>query len=153
MVRLTDLSRGEAENLLRLPCPRFDASPLSVAPDLRAARVALVTSAGISMKDDETFSARSSDYRVIPSAADASDIVMSHASVNCGRGGFVQDLNTVFPIDRLRVLAEAKTIGSIASSHYSFMGATEPGALEKSAENMIGMLKEDQVNAVFLTPV
>ena len=33
------------------------------------------------------------------------------------------------------------------------MGATEPGALEKSAENMIGMLKEDQVNAVFLTPV
>tara|TARA_B100000886_G_C20083024_1_gene350649 strand:- start:11 stop:328 length:318 start_codon:yes stop_codon:yes gene_type:complete len=105
------------------------------------------------MKDDETFSARSSDYRVIPSAADASDIVMSHASVNCGRGGFVQDLNTVFPIDRLRVLAEAKTIGSIASSHYSFMGATEPGALEKSAENMIGMLKEDQVNAVFLTPV
>ena len=55
MVRLSDLSKGEAENLLRLPCPQFDDSPLSVAPDLRAARVALVTSAGISMKDDETF--------------------------------------------------------------------------------------------------
>ena len=89
MVRLTDLSKGEAENLLRLPCPQFDASPLSVAPDLRAARVALVTSAGISMKDDETFSARSSDSRVSPSAADASDIVMSHASVNYDRSGFV----------------------------------------------------------------
>ena len=25
------------------------------------------------------------------------------------------------------------------------MGATEPGVLEKSAENMIGMLKEDRV--------
>ena len=89
-MRLTDLSKGEAENLLRLPCPQFDASLLSVAPDLRAARVALVTSAGISMKDDETFSARSSDYRVIPSAADASGIVMSHASVNYDRSGFVQ---------------------------------------------------------------
>ena len=153
MVRLTDLSKGEAENLLRLPCPQFDGSPLSVAPDLGTARVALITSAGISMKDDETFSAGSSDYRVIPSSADAGDIIMSHASVNYDRSAFVQDLNTVFFFFLLRELEEAKTIGSIASSHYSFMGATEPGALEKSAETMIGMLKEDRVNAVFLTPV
>ena len=153
MVRLSDLSKGEAENLLGLPCPQFDKSPLAVAPDLKDARVALVTSAGISMKDDETFSVGSSDYRVIPGTADASEIVMSHTSVNYDRSGFVQDLNTVFPIDRLRELKEAGTIGSIASSHYSFMGATEPGALEESAKKLAVMLKEDRVNAVFLTPV
>ena len=153
MVRLSDLSKGEAENLLRLPCPQFDESPLSVAPDLKAARVALVTTAGISMKDDEAFAAGSGDYRAIPSTADASDIIMSHVSVNYDRSGFVQDLNTVFPIDRLRELEEAGTIRSIASSHYSFMGATEPKAMEKSAKNLMVMLKEDQVNAVFLTPV
>ena len=105
------------------------------------------------MKDDEAFAAGSGDYRAIPSTADASDIIMSHVSVNYDRSGFVQDLNTVFPIDRLRELEEAGTIGSIASSHYSFMGATEPKAMEKSAKNLMVMLKEDQVNAVFLTPV
>ena len=55
MVRLSDLSEIESENLRRLPCPHFDSTPFARAPNLRDARVAIVTSAGISMKGDETF--------------------------------------------------------------------------------------------------
>ena len=78
---------------------------------------------------------------------------MSHVSVNYDRSGFIQDLNTVFPLNRLRELENARKIGSSASFHFSFMGATEPQALETSARSLSSMLKEDKVNAVFLTPV
>jgi hypothetical protein len=43
-------------------------------------------------------------YRVIPAETPASDLVMSHISVNFDRTGFQQDLNVAFPIDRLREL-------------------------------------------------
>lgn len=153
MVRLSDLSEIESENLRRLPCPHFDSTPFARAPNLRDARVAIVTSAGISMKGDETFSAGSCDFRVIPSDAGPDELVMSHVSVNYDRSGFIQDLNTVFPLNRLRELENARKIGSSASFHFSFMGATEPQALETSARSLSSMLKEDKVNAVFLTPV
>jgi D-proline reductase (dithiol) PrdB len=50
-------------------------------------------------------------------------------------------------------MAADGTIGSAAKYHYSFMGATEPEALEESARHLAGLLKEDGVNAVFFTPV
>lgn len=153
MVRLSDLSEHEAAHLLALECPQFDGSPFAPAPALKEARVALLTSAGLVRRDDETFRAGATDYRVIPGNVDSGELVMSHVSANYDRSGFVQDLNTVFPIDRLRELAADGTIGSVADFHYSFMGATEPQALEESARKLAGLLKEDRVNAVFLTPV
>jgi D-proline reductase (dithiol) PrdB len=39
----------------------------------------------------------SNDYRVISGDGSASDLVMSHVSVNFDRTGFQQDLNVVFP--------------------------------------------------------
>ena len=64
-----------------------------------------------------------------------------------------QDLNTVFPIDRLHELDEEEVIGSVASRHYSFMGATPPHLMETVARDLAGLLKEDEVNAVLLVPV
>ncbi|HAA93538.1 MAG TPA: selenoprotein B glycine/betaine/sarcosine/D-proline reductase [Rhodospirillaceae bacterium] len=153
MVRLSDLSEHEAAHLLALECPQFDDAPFAEAPPLKDARVALITSAGLSRRDDETFRAGATDYRVIPGDVASGDLVMSHVSTNYDRSGFAQDLNTVFPVDRLRELAAEGIIGSAAAFHYSFMGATEPEALEESARDLAGLLKEDRVNAVFLTPV
>ena len=48
---------------------------------------------------------------------------MSHISVNFDRSGFQQDLNVVFPVERLREMAADGEIGSVADS---FMGATDP---------------------------
>jgi hypothetical protein len=45
-------------------------------------------------------------------------------------------------------------IGSLADVHYSFMGAgLNPSAFEQSASQVAGLLKQDKVDAVFLTPV
>ncbi len=69
------------------------------------------------------------------------------------RNGFQMDLNMVFPLDRLNELAREGFIGSVAGFHYSFMGATEPQQMEKTARNLAGIMKKDGVNAVILVPV
>jgi D-proline reductase (dithiol) PrdB len=79
---------------------------------------------------------------------------MSHSSVNFDRSGFQQDINIVFPIDRLRELAEAGQIGTVADFHYSLMGAGwEPHEIADTAQQIAGLLKEDEVNAALLVPV
>ena len=65
----------------------------------------------------------------------------------------MRDINVVFPLDRLRAMAEAGTIGSVAATHYSFMGATDPRGMEANARAVAGRLKSDRVDAVLLTPV
>ena len=66
----------------------------------------------------------------------------------------MEDVNLVFPIDRFKELANVGTIGSLASVHYSFMGAgLMPEAYEQSTDQVARLLKQDQIDAVFLTPV
>jgi D-proline reductase (dithiol) PrdB len=153
MVRLTDLTESEAQHLLDLPCPENADSPWTDVPSLAEARVAIITSAGLSLRSDDTFRPGASDYRVIPASIDSGEIIMSHVSTNFDRTGFQQDINVVFPIDRLRELAADGVVGSVADFHYSFMGATEPEKMEAKARELAGLLKEDRVNAVLLTPV
>ena len=59
----------------------------------------------------------------------------------------------VFPLDRLRELADEGAIGSVAQTHYSFMGATDPMQMEPHARELAGRLKQDAVDAVILPPV
>jgi D-proline reductase (dithiol) PrdB len=87
------------------------------------------------------------DYRVIPRDTNANDLVMSHISTNYDRSGFQKDWNVVFPLDRLRELAERGVIGSVADHHYSFMGATAPHLMETAARTLAGLLKGDGVTA------
>ena len=93
------------------------------------------------------------DYRVIPDDEDMANLMMSHLSTNFDRTGFFQDVNTAFPIDRLHELNEMGVIGSVASRHYSFMGATPPHMMEPVAKDLAELLKQDGVTAVILVPV
>ena len=153
MVRLADLSEMEAQHLLDLPCPVYPDNPWTPGPAPADMRLALITSAGLSRRGDDTFRPGATDYRVIPAETDSADLIMSHVSTNYDRSGFQQDINVVFPIDRVRELAADGAIGSVADYHYSFMGATEPEKLEAKARELAGLLKEDRVNAVLFTPV
>lgn len=154
MVRLIDLPAYEREHLLAKTFEPFQKKPWVTGPALAERRVALVTTASLHRRDDRHFFRRSGEYRVIPGDIEARDLIMSQGSVNFDRTGFQQDVNVVFPIDRLRELARAGVIGALADYHYSFMGAgIEPYALEPTARQVAGWLKEDGVNAVFLTPV
>ena len=79
---------------------------------------------------------------------------MSHSSVNFDRTGFQEDVNLVFPIDRLREFEAEGQIGSVADLHYSFMGAgLLPHLYENSVRSLAAHLKQDKVDAVLLTPV
>jgi D-proline reductase (dithiol) PrdB len=154
MVRLTDLTDADARHLLAKECPPFDSVPWVAGPPLCERRVAIVTSAGLHRLGDRSFDIQDTGYRVIPGDLPASDLAMTHSSVNFDRTGFQQDTNVVFPIDRLRALAAAGEIGSVARFHYSVMGAGWlPHEIEPTAIELAALLKEDAVNAVLLSPV
>ena len=64
-----------------------------MAPIERSKRtVTLISSAGLGMRNDPPFRGGDGGYRAIAHTADASDIVMSHVSVNYDRTGFQLDL-------------------------------------------------------------
>ncbi len=158
MVKLADLPEWEREHMLeKIPAmPEFGLNPWVEGPTLSRRRVALITSAGIHKRGDRPFGhgqARN-DYRILPADMNTADIVMSQMSVNYDRTGFQQDINVVFPIERLKELAAEGHIGSVADFHYSFMGAGSPVTrMETKAREVAQLLKRDNVDAVVLTPV
>ena len=153
MVRLRDLSSWDRQHILDADVPTFEERPWVTPPPPAERRVAIVTTAGLTTRTDTRFWMGSTDYRVIPADAGADDLIMSHASINYDRSGFQQDLNVVFPIDRLKELAAEGVIGSVADFHYSFQGAIDAELLEPAAAQLAGLLKKDAVDAVLLTPV
>ena len=157
MVRLADIPAWERTHLLDKvkDLGGFNGRPWVQGPPLAARRVAIVTTSGIHRADDRPFSfgAASTDYRVIPGDTAAGELVMSHLSVNFDRTGLQEDWNVVFPVDRLKELAADGTIGSVAATHYSFMGASDPVQMEPHARELAGRLKSDRVDAVILAPV
>lgn len=153
MVRMSDLVEAEQKHLTELPCPTFDTSPWVAAPALQDSRVAVISTAGLQLRNDRPFARQDADYRVFHRDTPANDIVMSHISVNFDRTGYQQDLNVVFPTERLAELADEGVIDSLADYNYSFMGATDPEDMAPLVRKIAGFLKEDQVNAVLLAPV
>ncbi len=155
MTRLADLPEWERRHHLDKidALPDYGVTTYVAGPPLNERRVAIVTTAGLHVLGDRPFEVGSADYRVIPGDAPASDVVMSHISVNYDRSGFQEDINVVFPLARLRELQAAGEIGSISDFHYSFMGASQGHTLETKARELAGLMKRDRVNAVLLTPV
>jgi D-proline reductase (dithiol) PrdB len=133
--------------------PDFGPPPFAPGPPLAARRVAIVTTAGLHPRGARPFEMGATDYRVIPAGTPPGDMVMSHTSVNFDRTGFQEDLNVVFPLERLRELHEGGVVGAVADRHYSFMGASPVPALEPKALELAGRLREDGVDAVVLVPV
>jgi D-proline reductase (dithiol) PrdB len=150
---LTDLPPAQAQRLAELDCPDFKTRPWVAGRSLSKRRVAIVSSAGLVVRGEDPFRGRDPDYRAIPASAKAEELLCSHISINFDRTGFQEDWNVVFPLDRLRELADERVIGSVAATHYSFMGATDPVQMESHARELAGRLKSDQVNAVILSPV
>ena len=154
MARMEDMNPQMREHLESAPCHSFDTHPWATGQSLEKRRVALISTAGLHLRNDRPFTRDAGDlYRVIPGDVRAADLVMSHISVNFDRSGFFQDWNVVFPIDRLRELAAEGAIGSVADFHYSFMGADDPMRWEQTARQLAGLLKKDHVDAAMLVPV
>jgi len=155
MARLSDLPEWERQHhLSKIPAlPDYGITPGVSGPLLNERRVAIVTTAGLHLLGDRPFDVGSADYRIIPGDAPLANVVMSHISVNYDRSGFQEDINVVFPLERLRELEAEGVIGSVSDFHYSFMGASQGQTLETKARELAGLLKRDRVDAVLLTPV
>jgi D-proline reductase (dithiol) PrdB len=155
MARLIEFSASEQVHHLQKirDLPDFGPTPFVPGPPLRDRRVAIVTTSGVHARGDRPFAIGATDYRVIPGDTPAAKLLMSHVSVNFDRSGFQEDINVVFPVDRLRELASGGEIGSVSDFHYSFMGAAPIRGFEPKARELAALLKKDRVDAVLLTPV
>ena len=153
MARLDDIPEPTRTAVRDLPCPRFDTTPFVGGPPLSQRRVALVSSAALIRRGDVPFAVGSGAHRAVPAAWRAGDILTSHVSINFDRAGFQRDIIVVFPVDRLRELADDGVIAGVADTHYTVMGSTDPAQMAASVDAMASALHADQVNAVVLLPV
>ncbi|MEQ1890197.1 MAG: glycine/sarcosine/betaine reductase selenoprotein B family protein [Alphaproteobacteria bacterium] len=153
MAHIEDLSGQLQQFVHQLECPAFDTRPFVNGPPLARRRVAIISSAALHSRREPPFAAGSTEFRRLPGSLDAGDFVMSHVSVSFDRHGFQTDLNVVFPIGRLRELAAEGIIGSVADTHYSFLGSTDPLELTETADQLAEELRLDAVDGVLLCPV
>ena len=63
MVRLTDMLEDDRNHLLAKPCPKFEGEPWIEGPPLAERRIAIVTTAGLQLRDDAPFNFRSAEAR------------------------------------------------------------------------------------------
>ncbi|MBI4296559.1 MAG: selenoprotein B glycine/betaine/sarcosine/D-proline reductase [Chloroflexi bacterium] len=154
MVRWETLNADEQRVIGGAKLPTFESRPWVTGPPLSKRRVAIISTAGLHRRDNRPFTRQPGDYyRIIPGNIEANDLLMSHVSLGFDRTGFQQDWNVAFPIDRLRELANEGVIGSVASFHYSFMGADDPLNWEQQARQLAAIMKNEHIDAVLLVPV
>ena len=153
MARWEDLPEYEREYLSGLRLLEFDDTPWTPARPVSESRVALMTTAGIECRSDEPYPWFSGEFRLIPTDVDPSELVMSHLSPNFDRTGFQQDINVVFPIERMRELEAEGVIGSVARFHYAFMGGSRPQDMELHVPELARLLRGDEVDTVLMCPV
>lgn len=153
MVFMTDMPAAAYDRIVNQELPAFDETSCVDGSPLAERRIAIITTAGLHRRQDKSFTMGVGEYRIIPDDTDMNDLIMSHISNNFDRTGFQQDLNVVFPIDRLRELDADGTIGSVAAYHFAFMGATPPTDQAAVAKDLAARLRDDGVDGVVLAGV
>lgn len=124
--------------------------------------VALISSAGIALKNDAPFDQEGErrnpwwgdpSFRVLPRTATETDVTIGHMHID--RLPAERDLNCIMPLQRLLELEAAGVVGRSAARHYSIMGyILRPQVLlQETTPAMIDLLKADHVDAVVLVPV
>ncbi len=117
-------------------------------------RIAIISSGGVYHRTQEPFESVKNDltFREIPKDAELADLRVSHYSP---RARQVQDLNTIFPLERFRELEAQGVIGALASPAFTFMGRIfmRTKLQKEMAPHLIGRLREIEVDAAFLVPV
>lgn len=130
---------------------------------LRSAKVALLTTAGISMIGDPPFDMEGErkrptwgdpSWRAIRADATPVDVAINHLHIDTGYAE--RDLNVALPIDRLRELVDKGRVGAMADTHYSIMGfqGNDPTrVVRESAEAIAQSLRDEGVDILALAPV
>lgn len=154
-LRYIDLVGSVTEGLPPLPIAKLGPPLLTpLKRPLREARVLLVTSAGVRFRSDAPFHpVNDMSFRKIPSDARVADLAPSHPSPVRRPGE--QDINVVFPIDRLRELAAEGVIGGVTGYHLSFLGTIKKLSelVTDLAVTMSAAAREAGADAALLVPL
>jgi D-proline reductase (dithiol) PrdB len=146
-----------------LPAPREEPVPFApLAKPLNACRLALVTTAAIHQVGKEPpFDTEREKrepfwgdptFRRIPRDVRQEEIGACHLHTN--NRDVLLDVNIALPVHRFAEMEAEGVIGSLAPTCYSFMGYQTNTAewRERYAPEAAALMKDEGVNAVFLTP-
>lgn len=123
-----------------------------VKKKLKDMTVAIVTAAGVHLKSDKPFNlAGDTSYRAVPSTATDDELMVSHGGYD--NTDVNRDINCMFPIDRLRELAEEGFIKDIAPNMYTCMGGGGDVKVftEETGPEIAQKLLDEHVDAVVMT--
>jgi D-proline reductase (dithiol) PrdB len=129
-------------------------TPLS--KPLAESKVALVTTAGAHLDDQEPFHiqtvAGDSSYRLLPDDLDPSRLRFTHTHYDTASAEV--DPNCVFPIDRLHELVERGRLGSASSVHVGMMGFNpNPVPIQDELAPAVAQVLHDaEVDVALLVP-
>ena len=132
-----------------------------LARPLSDCTVSLISTAGIALKTDRPFDQEGErrnpwwgdpSYRILPAATTSPDVQLYHLHIDPSYAE--QDLNCLFPLQRLQEVAQAGEIGRVAPRHYSIMGyiLRPEQLLAETVPAIIRDLKEDLADVVVLVP-
>ena len=158
MPLLSELSEVEANSLRYFPALEHDDAPSApLGKPLSEAKLGLVTTGGIHLRDDTPFLHQTppdASFKVIPAGTPARDIVQSHVSIGFDHTAIYRDINVTFPMDRLRELRDRGEVGGLAENYYSFMGAQRDPSrtIQETAPEVARRMQAEGVDAVLITP-
>lgn len=153
LARTEDIPQPTRDAIIGLAVPTPDGEPWVQPTPLAQSRIAILTSAALHSRAEMPFEAGTTEFRELPTGLAPAEMLMSHISINFDRLASARDINVAFPIDRLGELAAAGHIGSVAPTHYSVMGSTDPTTMAQTAEAISKRLKQERVDAALLCPV
>ncbi|HXG17501.1 MAG TPA: glycine/sarcosine/betaine reductase selenoprotein B family protein [Methylomirabilota bacterium] len=157
---------GPAAKIMRQAIPQepqYDWIPWTpLKKPLSTCRVALLTTAGISLTSDPPFNMERErqnpywgdpSFRRLPSWATEKDIAVNHIHIKTEY--IYQDLDVALPLQRFQELAQSGEIGELAPTHYSIMGYnTDPTDLVcATAPRIATQMNAEGVEVAFLVPV
>lgn len=117
--------------------------------------VALVSTAGIHLRSQQPYDILNphgdSSYREVPSESSHGEFMVTHGHYNHGDAD--EDINCVFPIERIRELRDEGVVGETAQTFYGMMGFNPDPThlLEETAPAIGHELKKQGVELVVLS--
>ena len=156
-VRRKNLGRmkGEGQKTFQSEIPTAVMPPVVWTPvrkPLAEMKVALVTGTGVHLKSDERFNlVCDSTFRIIPGDTSTTELTVSHGGYD--NTDVLADINSMFPLDRLRELSEEGLIAGIAPRHIGFMGGSGDlkALTHETGPAIAEILKNDAVDAAIFT--
>ncbi len=154
-LRYIDLVSSVTSELPPLPIAQLGPPVLHrLTRPLSRSRVIIVTSAGVRLRSEPPFRpVNDLSFRRIGASTSSDELAPSHPTPVRRPGE--EDINVIYPYERLRELAEAGMIGSVPPYHLSFLGTIKrlTDLVNGLAMQMVDAAREAGADAALFVPL